>query len=220
MDYSCNRYLNFVTHSGCRILYLSFVVLRVITGCIFEVNRFEHFAECESIAASCFSEVSKLESSCVSSLQQKLNIEHCFTEYWDKLYTYRLSLIVASILQRKPRVGVAYFDKMFGFFRKVYIPCLSFTVTWFAVDRGQDFCWNLFQLKLFSSVYGTQLWYKNLAWQLSRRSILLCVYHICWIKTTTTFAQFLSPLLERDLTNEQPPLCLSLSWMPKRNSSS
>ena len=220
MDYSCNRYLNFVTHSGCRILHLSFVVLRVITGCIFEVNRFEHFAECESIAASCFSEVSKLESSCVSSLQQKLNIEHCFTEYWDKLYTYRLSLIVASILQRKPRVGVAYFDKMFGFFRKVYIPCLSFTVTWFAVDRGQDFCWNLFQLKLFSSVYGTQLWYKNLAWQLSRRSILLCVYHICWIKTTTTFAQFLSPLLERDLTNEQQPLCLSLSWMPKRNLSS
>ena len=121
MDYSCSRYLNFVTHSGCRILYLSFVVFRVITGCIFEVKRFEHFAECESIAASCLSEVSKLESSFVSSLQQKLHTEHCFTEYWDKLYTYRLSLIVASILQRKPRVGVASKYKTRARFLRIFL---------------------------------------------------------------------------------------------------
>ena len=67
----------------------------------------EHFAECESIAVSCFSEFFKLGSLYVSSLLQKLHIEHCFTEYCDKHYTYRLSLIVASILQRKRVLGVA-----------------------------------------------------------------------------------------------------------------
>ena len=96
MDYSCRRYLNFVTHSGCRIWHLSFVVFRVIAGCILEVNRFEHFAW-----------FSKLMSLYVSSLLQKLHIEHCFTEYWDKNYTYHLSLIVSFILQRKRVLDVA-----------------------------------------------------------------------------------------------------------------
>ena len=66
---------------------------------------------------------------------------------------------------------------------RVYIPCLSFTVTWLTVHRGQGFCWVLFELKVFSSVYGTRVWYENLAWQPSRRSILFYVYdYICWTK--------------------------------------